>query len=106
MQATHLIGRLIRVGRSNILELPTDIAGFYFEKSLYFPIGDGRYASRKGFRNIEPDELDQLKLALPTASLLTRQLVWQEVALGLAVYQLEIMLAPTAIMPFHLTAQS
>ena len=101
MQATHLIGRLIRVGRSNILELPTDIAGFYFEKSLYFPIGDGRYASRKGFRNIEPDELEQLKLALPTASLLTRQLVWQEGALGLSVYQIEIMLAPVAIAPFH-----
>ncbi len=106
MDAQHLIGRMVMVENSCIVELPTDVAGFYFEHSLYFPIAPCRYATRTQTKNVEPFEVEQFKLALPTATLLGRQLVWQEVALGLAVYQLEIMLAPTAIMPFHLTAQS
>ena len=101
METKHLIGRLIRIGRSDILELHTDIAGFYFENRLYFSIGEGRYTSRRGFHNVEPFEVERFNLALPTASLLTRQLVWQEAALALSVYQIEIMLAPVAITPFH-----
>lgn len=106
MDAQHLIGRMVMVGDSCIIELPTDAAGFYLDRALYFPIAPCRYATRTQTRNVEPFEVEQFKLALPTATLLGRQLVWQEVALGLAVYQLEIMLAPAAIMPFHPTAQS
>ena len=58
METKHLIGRLIRIGRSDILELHTDIAGFYFENSLYFSIGEGRYTSRRGFHNVELFEVE------------------------------------------------
>lgn len=101
MNAQHLIGRMICVGNSRIIELPINLTGFYFKRAIYFPIAPGRYASRLNCNDLEEYEIEDFNLALPTATLLTCQLVWKETALALSVSHLEIMLAPVAITPFH-----
>lgn len=94
----NYIGKLIRIGNSQIIELNKDVGCFFYENSPYFPIAYGIYATRQDYEEQEY----RLKLGLPTATLLTSQPVLTVPELALSVFAIEIMLAPTALNSPHL----